>query len=303
MSVLHIQGLCLAVQRKDALTVYLLNSAPRSLPVPYHLPSLFISRKSTIFPSVPPLASINARWNRFCTDESFIGWDLHSRTLVLNAGAGAPQVPVTTFPETAVHPIVPADPREQIDWSDIRWVLNSSRLLPGATVRPSFTHLGANVNAIVHIRGGVLRGGTPFNQAGARWVWTLTPTYRTAYTDTLDVVFDAEDNRFELFDVAGQQQGTVPFLPSGEAWLVNEMTDGDAQAYLAAQKKLEACGDPAASGADANDLAMYLEAFTGDQTVLPGLLAAVKPRRDAHPFSNDLNAYDVPSCGTLLVIE
>jgi hypothetical protein len=251
----HILGLCLCKQGKNSTDVLMLNSGyPRVTPAPHHLQTLFAPRQYVRSYSLPRLASVSGRFRDEWEDSVWLGWDLGGKTGEL-LGEGAPAYEVA-LPANPTHP----DPAA-MDWSSLHWVFDMARAIPadGLVLRDEFRRIGKHTSAMIRFRGGRIAGGEPFSD-GSNAIWKVSSTYRQAFTDTVDVIYDDGPPVIEFFDADNQPVGEVVMEANGEAWLINEAPERSLQLKVAA-------GGPAAAAAKAEcrDMPLYLEAFAPEQ--------------------------------------
>jgi len=262
----HILGLCLCKQGKNSMDVLMLNSGhPRITPAPHHLQTLFTQRQFVRSYSLPKLASVSGRFRDEWKDSVWLGWDLGSKVGELLAD-GAPESTVTA-PTNPTHPNPDA-----MDWSSLHWVFDMARAIPAAelVLRDEFRRIGPHTSAMIRFRGGRLAGGQPFSD-GSNTIWKVSATYRQAFTDTVDVIYDDGPPVIEFLDADNQPVGEVVMEQHGEAWLINEAPE------RSLQLKVAEGGAASATKAECRDVPLYLEAFGPDD-----LTAGVKVLSDGN---------------------
>ena len=246
----HILGLCLCKQGKNSTDVLMLNSGyPRSTPAPHHLQTLFAERQYVQSYSLPKLASVSGRFRDEWKDSVWLGWDLGSKVGELLAD-GAPGYNVVA-PTDPMHPNPAA-----MDWSSLHWVFDMASAIPDAKLflKEEFRRIGPHTSAMIRFRGGRLAGGKPFSD-GSNAIWKVSATYRQAFTDTVDVIYDDGPPVIEFLDADNQPVGEVVMEQQGEAWLINEAPERSLQLQVAAG------GAATAKKAECRDVPLYLEAF------------------------------------------
>ena len=234
MIALHIEGLNICAFDSKLLKVCMLNAAfnPK-LVMPYHLQTLVAKRTAVdAHASLAPLPSLHGRIRLLPgvttaaeLDSGYVGWDLAGLTVRIAAedGKGGPPTTVASaVEETATHPS-PSHP----DWSDLHWVIDINRFAPKATLRPDAQRLGARTTSIAEISGGRVRGGQPANREDSSFIWDFGNGVAQAVTDTLDYLSD-QPLTVDLIDPAGTRRGRIRLRADGDAFLINEMTPGDA---------------------------------------------------------------------------
>lgn len=278
---LHLQGLGIGNLQRDRMRVGLLNSAVRSHAVPYHVPTLFVPRTALVGTTATPLPSIADRWLTTSTDLNTVGFDLTRMSLRVGVPGTAPTKSTATG-GSLEHPV-----GTPLDWSSLRWVLNASKFIPGGRLRPEFLQHGPDTLTVADVFGGELRGGEPTAAGDAHYIWEVRPGYRQAFTDTLDVVYDAAPE-IEILDSDGQSRGTVQLRDDGEAWLINESPE------RAASMAVPGVGPEAPAN---DDCFLFLEAFDADERNK----AAVNPVPIEPAFSQIGFFFSTAHCDFLLV--
>jgi len=289
----HIQGLCIAVLGKDALTVLMLNSSVRQRRiVPHHLPSLFVKREGLESTSAAKLPSIAGRWLPERNDEGTVGFDLTGLRLAVGVGAA----PVKTTAKGLIPGQPPHPVGKPLDWTSLDWVLNAARLLPKAPLRERFRRLGPDTTTIVEFRGGRLEGGKPVGEEGSFWIWKVSDAYEQAFTDTIDVVYD-EAPTVIMKDAEGTLRGTATLLPGHEAWCVNEAAERARQ--MVAPVAPDAPAVPFIQEPINDDCYLYLEAFDDVAGVDKDLISIRAVKR----FVDSGKIFSTVNCDALLYEE
>lgn len=203
--VVSFYGMCLCVldkrdgTRAAGATVLLLNGgAPLKRPattgavrrrLPYHHPLLFVPARHadvarTAWSPVPAPESL-VDTEQLLTGRH-VAWSLSGLDLTLGRGKG-----LALFENQQADasgrlpdPAGTTDTKAYLDW---RRIPNLARIAPGATLRPGFTSIGANVLGMIRFTGGVLRGATPKNRAGNRVAWRFSDTFEQVVTDRFEV--------------------------------------------------------------------------------------------------------------------
>jgi hypothetical protein len=290
MAVFHCQGLSLAITQRDGVRICMLNSTLGSHAVPYHLPSLFVRTGGIVDPQhyTAPMASVSGRWDK--GDDEVVGWDLSGLKLSLDGGT------TTRIPPAAAvgdHPV----PRDQPDWSDLRWVIDARRFLPGATLRDDFRDLSPKVSAAITATGVEVKGGAPINADGGKWVWFVRPGLVQAVTDTLDLVTSSSAVTVDFTDGAGRDRGHIVLAGDAECWLINEAPRATHDLLRQLRRELTG-GTDAEPDSDMPDHKVYFEAF--DDPAEERL--KVSPKR-LYNYADDARAFDTGHCMLLMVNE
>jgi hypothetical protein len=220
-------SLFLLSDKNKSASVLLLNSSGMEWPTKAmkeatggpicHHPILQVEADSLDSSTLPTIPNLVGMVNESDTVllEKRVGWHLAGLDLTIGSGA----VTFTRALPPARHP----ESYMNGDWTSMGWVPAFNDILPGATLDAGVNSVGALTSSRLVLGGGTLEGERPSDKGFGSSVWSFSPAWQQAMTDSVVFRTTLPDGKIQLtnakgatFEIKLKPRGTV------EMWLSHE---------------------------------------------------------------------------------